>query len=83
MEQNILKSEWFGGEYQGYIRKHKGRKYELQISNQEKVDKLMERVNKPKEASDDEVEEDDDPPEETDEEYNSRFVLVEDSEDEE
>ena len=50
--------------------------------HKEKVDKLMERVNKPKEASDDEVEEDDDPPEETDEEYNSRFVLVEDSEDE-
>jgi len=51
--------------------------------HKEKVDKLMERVNKPKEASDDEVEEDDDPPEETDEEYNSRFVLVEDSEGEE
>jgi len=51
--------------------------------HKEKVDKLMERVNKPKEASDDEVEEDDDPPEETAEEYNSRFVLVEDSEEEE
>lgn len=36
-----------------------------------------------KEASNDEVEEDDDPPEKTAEEYNSRFVLVEDSEDEE
>ena len=35
MEQNILKSEWFGGEYQGSIRQHKGRKYELQISNQQ------------------------------------------------
>jgi len=41
------------------------------------------RANKPKEASDDEVEEDDDPLEETAEEYNSRFVLVEDSEEEE
>jgi len=35
------------------------------------------------ESNADEVEEDDDPPEETDEECNSRFVLVEDSEDEE
>lgn len=52
--------------------------------HKEKVDKIMERrANKAKEASDDEVEEDDDPPEETAEEYNSRFVLVEDSEDEE
>jgi len=51
--------------------------------HKEKVDKLMERAIQPKEASDDEVEEDDDPPEETAEEYNSRFVLIEDSEDEE
>ena len=31
----------------------------------------------------DEVEEDDDSPEETDTEYNSRFIIVEDSEDDE